>query len=59
MNIKDVYFENLKRKIGVIGQTINIGRHGKMQWSPAKNGEVVKPQEPTSLMNVTICSQAW
>ena len=30
-NIKGLYFENLKRKIGVIGQQINMGRCGKRQ----------------------------
>ena len=49
MNIKGLYFENLKRKMGVIGQNINIGFNGKRQRSPAKNDQVVKPQEPTSL----------
>ena len=39
----------MKRKMGVIGQKINMGFYGKRQRSPAKNGQVVKPQEPTSL----------
>ena len=33
----------------VIGQTINMGLYGKRQRSPAKYGQVVKPQEPISL----------
>ena len=35
--------------MGVIGQKINIGFCGKQQRNPAKNGQVVKPQEPTPL----------
>ena len=35
--------------MGVIGQQIKMGLYGKRQMSPAKNGQVVKPQEPTSL----------
>ena len=50
MNILGLYFENMKRKMGVIGQKINMGFNGKRQRSPAKNGQVVKPQEPTSLI---------
>ena len=35
--VKDLYFKNLKGKIGVIGQQINMGRCGtKRQKSPAK-----------------------
>ena len=49
MNIKGLHFENLKRKMWVIGQNINMGFYGKMQRSPAKNGQVVQPQETTSL----------
>ena len=33
----------------LIGQKINMGFYGKRQRSPTKNGQVVKPQEPTSL----------
>ena len=35
--------------MGVIGQKSNMGFYGKRQRSPAKNGQVVKPQEPTAL----------
>ena len=35
--------------MGVIGQQNNMGFYGKRQRSPAKNDQVVKPQEPTSL----------
>ena len=48
--VKSLYFENLKRKIGVlIGKKNNIGRYGKRQRSLAKYGQVMKSQEPSSL----------
>ena len=40
--------------MGVIGQKINMGFYDKRQRSPTKNGQVVKPQEPTSLNHVWV-----
>ena len=56
MNIYGLYFENLKRKIGNIGQKINMDRYGKRQRSPAKKCQVVKPQKPTSLRTPIKCN---
>ena len=55
MNIEGLYFENLK-KIAVIGQKMNMGFYEKGRGIPQKNGQVVKPQGPTSLRRrITFC----
>ena len=43
--------------MGVIGQKINMGFYGKRQRSPAKNGQVMKPQEPMGLLFLDIFSR--